>query len=68
MTALQPRELEGVRIDPSAPIRHCGSCAAEIWWGFTRAGKRNPFDIVDGVRTAITHWSTCPRVEVWRKH
>lgn len=67
MTALQPRELPDVRIDQSAVIRHCGTCGATIWWGFTRAGRRNPFDVVDGQRTAVTHFSTCPSAKLHSK-
>lgn len=67
MTALEPRALDGVRIDPKAPVRHCGTCGGTIWWGFTRAGRRNPFDVVDGQRTAVTHFSTCAQAREWSR-
>jgi len=61
VTALEPRVLPDVHIDQAAPIKHCGTCGAEIWWGWTANQRRNPFDVQGGVRTAITHWSTCLR-------
>ena len=61
------RELAGVVIDEQAPIQHCRSCGASIWWGKTAKGKSNPFDVVDGVRTAVTHFSTCPQAPQWSK-
>jgi hypothetical protein len=61
------RVLEGVRIDSQAFVVHCKSCGALIWWGYTPAGKANPFDVVDGARTAITHFSTCPDAPRWTK-
>lgn len=64
MTTAEPkgRVLEGVVIDQSAPIQRCRVCPAEIWFGRTKAGKPCPFDVVNGARTAITHFSTCPNV------
>lgn len=71
------RELAGVEVDPSAPIQHCRSCGAPVWWGRTAAGKRCPFDVmrqegfeagdVSEVRTPITHFSTCPQARKWGK-
>jgi hypothetical protein len=61
------RVLEGVTPDAAAPISHCRSCSAPIWWGTTAAGRRNPFDVIDGVRTAISHFSTCPQANSWSK-
>jgi hypothetical protein len=56
------RELPGVQIDAHARVQHCKACGALIWFGYTNAGKRCPFDVVDGARTAITHFSTCKNV------
>ena len=56
------RVLEGAQVDSDARVVACKVCGRPIAWGKTRAGKANPFDIVDGVRTAITHFSTCPNV------
>lgn len=64
---MTPRVLEGVVIDEQARVAHCKVCGAPMWWGYTAAGKRNPFDIVDGVRTAVTHFSTCPEVRQFEK-
>ena len=61
------RVLEGVEIDSGARIEHCRSCGALIWWGKTAKGKANPFDVVDGARTNITHFSTCPQAGQWSK-
>jgi len=63
--ATQGRELPGVEVDECARIEHCRSCGALIWWGKTAAGKPNPFDVVDGARTAVTHFSTCPQARTW---
>ena len=65
--AAEGRVLEGVEIDAQARIEHCRSCNALIWWGRTRAGKFNPFDVVDGARTAVTHFSTCPQSQAWSR-
>lgn len=56
------RELPGVEIPSDVAIVRCKACPALIWWGLTAAGKRNPFDVVDGQPTAVTHFSTCPNV------
>ena len=64
---MTPRVLEGVVIDESARVARCKVCGALIWWGTTAAGKRNPFDIQDGTRTAVTHFSTCPEVRQFEK-
>jgi hypothetical protein len=61
------RELAGVQIDAAARIQHCRSCGALVWWGKTAAGKPCPFDVVDGARTAVTHFSTCPQAKDWSK-
>jgi hypothetical protein len=61
------RELRDIQIDQDAPIRHCESCGALIWWGFTATRKRNPFDVIDGARTAVTHFSTCPQAREWSR-
>ena len=66
-TATAGRELPGVKIDEHAPIKRCSVCPAEIWFGFTANGRRNPFDVIDGQRTAITHWSTCKNVRAFEK-
>ena len=56
----EPVELRGVRVDTGARVVYCKYCGSEIWWGYTANKRRNPFDVVDGKHTAITHWSTCP--------
>jgi len=65
--ATQGRELAGVEVDEHARIEHCRSCGALIWWGKTAAGKSNPFDVQDGARTAVTHFSTCPQASTWSR-
>jgi hypothetical protein len=58
-----PDDAQQVLLGSVAPTRRCGQrmCAAEIWWGFTRANNRRcPFDIKpDGTRTGTSHWRTC---------
>jgi hypothetical protein len=61
------RELHDVMIDEYARIEQCRSCGAPIWWGKTATGKHNPFDVFDGQRTAVTHFSTCPDAGEWKK-
>jgi hypothetical protein len=61
------RALDGVAVDKTAPVQRCRSCGALVWWGTTKAGKSNPFDVVDGARTAVTHFSTCPQARQWSK-
>lgn len=56
-----------VEVDPFATIQRCRSCGAPVWWGKTAAGKWNPFDVVDGERTRVTHFSTCPQASQWSK-
>jgi hypothetical protein len=61
------RVIPGVEIDTGARVQHCRSCGALIWWGKTPVGKLCPFDVVDGARTAVTHFSTCPQARDWSK-
>lgn len=63
----EPRVLEGVEIDETARIENCRTCKALIWWGKTKSGRSNPFDVVDGARTAVTHFSTCRDAKSWSK-
>jgi hypothetical protein len=63
----KPITLSGVEVDATAPVQHCKVCGALIWFGLTRAGKRCPFDVVDGARTTITHFSTCPEVRQFER-
>lgn len=37
----------------------CRSCGAEIVFGYTAAGKRCPYDFVDGQVTSTSHFATC---------
>jgi hypothetical protein len=61
------RVLAGVHIDAAAPVTRCKVCGAPMWWGLTKAGKRCPFDVTGGVRTAVTHFSTCPEVRQFER-
>lgn len=63
----KPRALAGVAVDETARVQHCKVCGALIWFGYTATGKRCPFDVVDGARTTITHFSTCPEVRQFEK-
>jgi hypothetical protein len=67
VTEQRGRVLPDVWIDPGARITHCESCGALIWWGRTTSGKPNPFDVNDGARTAVTHFSTCPDAREWSR-
>jgi len=46
---------------------HCRSCGALIWWGLSKAGKPCPFNVVDGERTEVSHFTTCPDASRWSK-
>ena len=59
--------LDGVEIDESARVQHCKACNALIWFGRTKAGRPCPFDVVDGARTTVTHFSTCPEVRQFER-
>jgi hypothetical protein len=61
------RALDGVQVDDSAPIKRCSACGAELWFGRTKAGKPCPFDVVDGQKTTVTHFSTCPQVRQFER-
>ncbi len=51
----------------SALVKPCKLCGAPLYFGFTEAGKRNPYDVVDGQPTRTSHFTTCPNVADWRK-
>lgn len=53
----------------SQPVSHCRSCGAAIWWGLTKTGKRCPFDydLVNAIRTDVSHFGTCPQASGWSK-
>ncbi|HYW86613.1 MAG TPA: hypothetical protein VFB50_02505 [Chloroflexota bacterium] len=67
MTEQRGRELRDQMIDQNARIERCRSCHAPIWWGITAAQKLTPFDVFEGQRTAVTHFSTCPDAALWSK-
>lgn len=41
----------------------CKSCGATIAWAKIPNGKNMPFDVVDGMRTDISHFDTCPNAD-----
>jgi hypothetical protein len=46
----------------------CKSCQAEIEWHETPRGKKMPFNLMqDGNSLAITHFTTCPEADLFRK-
>ena len=67
MSEPRGRELPDIYVDEHARIEACRSCGAPVWWGKPARGKANPFAVVDGVRTAVTHFSTCPDARDWSK-
>ena len=46
----------------SALVKPCKLCGAPMYFGYTDKGKRCPYDIVDGVPTRTSHFTTCPNV------
>lgn len=55
------------RVEAAREVAHCRSCNAPVWWGETAAGKRCPFDVIDGARTQQSHFATCPQAVGWSK-
>ena len=43
-------------------IGQCRSCAAEVLWCHTPAGRKAPLN-----RDGTSHFSTCPAASQWRK-
>ena len=62
-----PKESDAFRVNDSARIQACGSCGRAIWWGKTTNNKRNPYDVEGTMRTAISHFTTCPDAKQWSK-
>jgi hypothetical protein len=52
--------------NPDAPIRQCQGCLAPIWWHTNPSGKRQPFDVTEGVRTVVPHHATCPKAAQYK--
>jgi hypothetical protein len=50
-----------------ALVTECRSCRAPVYWGFTKNGKRCPFDVVKGQPTETSHFATCPDAKTWSK-
>lgn len=49
------------------PIEQCRSCGAAIWWAKTKNGKSCPYDVIDGVATDTSHFSTCRDARQWTR-
>lgn len=46
----------------------CKGCRAEIEWWFTPKGGKMPFDLMqESTSPAVTHFSTCPNAEDFRR-
>jgi hypothetical protein len=56
----------------------CRSCGAPIWWGYTKTGKRCPFNVaLKGIdrtteqpvyeMTEISHFTTCKDAKMWTR-
>jgi hypothetical protein len=46
----------------------CRSCQEEVEWYETPRGKKMPFNLMpDGNSAAITHFTTCPEADLFRK-
>lgn len=54
------------RTNASALVKPCKLCGAPMYFGYTEAGKRCPYDVVDGEPTRVSHFTTCPKVGTWR--
>jgi len=58
-------------IDPrtgrAALIMPCRSCNRPVFFGLTAAGKRCPYDVVDGEPTGESHFRTCTEPQKWSR-
>lgn len=58
-------------IDPKSKLatqlKNCKVCDEPIYFGFTDKGKRNPYDVIDGEPTRVSHFGTCSQVERFRQ-
>ena len=59
-------------IDPrtgrAALVKPCGTCATPIYFSYTEAGKRCPYDLdADGLPTRVSHFTTCPQARQWSR-
>ncbi|WP_054537096.1 hypothetical protein [Herpetosiphon geysericola] len=48
-------------------LAECQSCGATIAWAKTPNGKNAPFDVINGIRTDVIHFQTCPNADDHRK-
>ncbi len=48
-------------------MEHCRSCGAPVMWGKTKSGKWCPFDVQNGEKTEVSHFTTCPDASKWSK-
>jgi hypothetical protein len=49
-----------------ALVQQCRVCHKPLYFGYTKLGKRCPYDITDeGEPTEISHFTTCARVKDW---
>jgi hypothetical protein len=55
------------RTQKIALVKPCAVCRKPIYFGYTRAGKRCPYDVTeDGEPTEVSHFTTCPNIRQWR--
>lgn len=49
-------------------VSKCRSCGKEVYFTFTPAGKRAPYEVDSaGQPTDINHFMTCPDAKRWTK-
>jgi hypothetical protein len=52
----------------TARVAECKSCHQAIYWGYTAAGKRCPYDVsAEGEPTTSSHFASCPHAKQWTK-
>lgn len=52
----------------TTPVLACRSCGKPVYFSFTGAGKRAPFDVdSDGNPSRVIHFTTCPDAKRWTK-
>lgn len=60
-TLIDPRTGRATLVLP------CRSCGKPVYFGFTKAGKRCPYDVIEGEPTDTSHFTTCTEPGKWSR-
>jgi hypothetical protein len=59
--------MSEAQITAYGPTIPCRSCGQPIAFGWTAAGKKCPYDVVDGKVTMTSHFATCTDPQRWSR-